>query len=37
MSGEHPELDELQVAYKGAVEEWIAAIREGITARASRS
>jgi hypothetical protein len=28
MSSEHPELDELQMAYKGAVEEWIAAIRE---------
>ena len=28
MSSEHPELDELQMAYKGAVEEWIAAIRK---------
>ena len=28
MSGEHPELDELQIAYKSAVEEWIAAIRK---------
>jgi hypothetical protein len=25
---EHPELDELQVAYKNAVEAWIAAIRK---------
>jgi hypothetical protein len=28
MSGEHPELDTLQAAYKSAVEEWIAAIRK---------
>jgi len=28
MSGKHPELDELQAAYKSAVEEWIAAIRK---------
>jgi hypothetical protein len=28
MSSEHPELDELQMAYKSAVEEWIAAIRK---------
>ena len=28
MSSEHPELDELQAAYKSAVEEWIVAIRE---------
>jgi len=28
MSGEHPELDELQAAYKNAVEAWIAAIRK---------
>ena len=28
MSGQHPELDELQVAYRNAVEEWIAAIRK---------
>jgi hypothetical protein len=28
MSGEHPELDELQIAYKNAVDEWIAAIRK---------
>ena len=28
MSGEHPELDELQIAYKRAVDEWIAAIRK---------
>jgi hypothetical protein len=28
MSSEHPELDELQIAYKSAVEEWIAAIRK---------
>jgi hypothetical protein len=27
MSGEHPELDELQTAYKTAVEAWVAAIR----------
>jgi hypothetical protein len=27
MSGEHPELDELQGAYKNAVEAWIASIR----------
>jgi hypothetical protein len=27
MSGEHPELDELQAAYKSAVETWIASIR----------
>ena len=25
---EHPELDELQAAYKNAVEDWIAAIRK---------
>ncbi len=28
MSGEHPELDELQASYKNAVEAWIAAIRK---------
>ena len=28
MSSEHPELDELQMAYRSAVEEWIAAIRK---------
>ena len=28
MSSEHPELDELQMAYRNAVEEWIAAIRK---------
>jgi len=28
MSGEHPELDELQTAYKNAVEQWIVAIRK---------
>jgi hypothetical protein len=28
MSGEHPELDELQAAYKNSVEAWIAAIRK---------
>jgi hypothetical protein len=28
MSAEHPELDELQAAYKGAVEAWIASIRK---------
>jgi hypothetical protein len=28
MSGEHPELDELQAAYRSAVEAWIAAIRK---------
>ena len=28
MSGEHAELDELQVAYKNLVEVWIAAIRK---------
>ena len=28
MSAEHPELDELQTAYKEAVEAWIAAIRK---------
>jgi hypothetical protein len=28
MSAEHPELDELQAAYKGAVETWIASIRK---------
>jgi len=27
MSGEHVELDEMQAAYKNAVEAWIAAIR----------
>ena len=27
MSSEHPELDELQAAYKTAVESWISAIR----------
>jgi hypothetical protein len=27
MSGEHSELDELQAAYKAAVEQWILAIR----------
>jgi hypothetical protein len=27
MSSEHPELDELQAAYKSAVEAWIASIR----------
>ena len=28
MSGEYPELDEMQAAYKNAVEAWIAAIRK---------
>ena len=28
MSGEHPELDELQASYKDAVETWISAIRK---------
>jgi hypothetical protein len=28
MSGEHPELGELQAAYKDAVEAWISAIRK---------
>ena len=28
MSDEHPELDELQAAYKNTVEAWIAAIRK---------
>jgi hypothetical protein len=28
MSGEHPELDALQAAYKDAVEAWIVAIRK---------
>jgi len=28
MSGEHPELDELQAAYREAVEQWIASIRK---------
>lgn len=28
MDDEHSELDELQAAYKAAVEEWVAAIRE---------
>jgi hypothetical protein len=28
MSGEHPELDELQATYREAVEQWIAAIRK---------
>jgi hypothetical protein len=28
MSGEHPELDALQAAYKSAVESWISAIRK---------
>jgi hypothetical protein len=28
MSGEYPELDELQADYKNAVEAWIAAIRK---------
>ena len=28
MSAEHPELDELQAAYKNSVEAWIAAIRK---------
>jgi hypothetical protein len=28
MTGEHPELDELQANYKAAVEAWIAAIRK---------
>jgi hypothetical protein len=27
MSGEHPELDDLQTAYKAAVEAWISSIR----------
>jgi hypothetical protein len=27
MNDEHPELDEMQAAYKAAVEEWIAKIR----------
>ncbi|SHK23654.1 hypothetical protein SAMN05444159_2785 [Bradyrhizobium lablabi] len=28
MSSEHPELDELQAAYKNAVEAWISSIRK---------
>ncbi|MGB9117929.1 hypothetical protein [Bradyrhizobium sp.] len=28
MSGEHPELDELQAAYREAVEQWVASIRK---------
>jgi hypothetical protein len=28
MSGEHPELDDLQTAYKAAVEVWISSIRK---------
>ena len=28
MTSEHPDLDELQTAYKAAVEAWIAAIRK---------
>jgi hypothetical protein len=28
MSGEHPELDDLQVSYKDAVEAWISSIRK---------
>ena len=28
MSSEHPELDDLQTAYKTAVEKWISAIRD---------
>jgi hypothetical protein len=28
MSGEHPELDELQATYKNAVEAWISSIRK---------
>jgi hypothetical protein len=28
MSGEYPELDEMQAVYKNAVEAWIAAIRK---------
>ena len=28
MSGDHPELDELQAGYKNAVEAWIASIRK---------
>jgi hypothetical protein len=28
MSGEHPELDQLQAAYRDAVEAWISAIRK---------
>ena len=28
MSGEHPELDDLQAAYKAAVETWISSIRK---------
>jgi hypothetical protein len=28
MSTEHPELDQLQAAYKSAVEDWIASIRK---------
>jgi len=28
MSSEHPELDELQTAYRNAVEDWIVAIRK---------
>ena len=28
MSGEHPELDKLQAAYKDTVEAWITAIRK---------
>jgi hypothetical protein len=28
MSAQHPELDDLQAAYKAAVEEWVASIRK---------
>jgi hypothetical protein len=35
MMSEHPELDELQTAYKNAVEAWIAAIRKEEEALAS--
>ena len=38
MSSEHPELDDLQTAYKAAVEKWISAIRnEEVLASANHS
>ena len=39
MSSEHPELDDLQAAYKSAVDNWISAIRreEALAAAADHS
>src|SRR5579863_5591621 len=37
MGGEHPELDELQAAYKNAVEAWIVANSSSLRARAKQS